>query len=430
LQGAPTAPVAATAGIPPAVEKSELDWFDDEAAAPAERERAPASEGGFLGGVDVPAWLQAEPAKPAEPTPDDARSLDWLRKIGAPEEDSAPIITPAAPRLAPPRAATRTAAQIEALALLRTLAAEPFPATAPVPQAAPATVWQRVGLERVFYLLLLLGLIVGLVVPEATAGVAGAPEAPGVGVLQSRIDALGENDIVLVAYEWDVRRVAEMRPLERAVFDHLTARRAKIVLVSTDPQGALLQFDALDRLTEAQYQPGGQDYVLLGYRPGGDLALRLMAQDFRAALRSDFQGEDATIGALATDTGTGEPRLRTLRDFAHVIVLADDVVDVQGWMEQIYPTLGSAAGRVPLTFLLPTEAAPIVQPYTRQQGVMALIGQQGALAYEAGRGAERGAAAGATAAKLRFALLVLIVLLLAGAVIVGIDEALKRRRRA
>ena len=289
--------------------------------------------------------------------------------------------------------------------------------------------WRRVGIERALYLALLIVLIIGLIVPLPDSfGLAVPPSAPGAAELFAQIDKLSANDIVLVGYEWDARRSSELRPLEDAVLGHLIQRKVKLVLASTDPQGTLLLFDFRDQLEQAGYRKGGEDYILLGYKPGAELALRLFAQDFRAVLMSDFQGNDATISALATGADPSKPRLTSLSDFSMVMVLADEAQDVQGWMEQVH----RSAKQVPFAFLLPAETTPVVQPYLSQPGIFHLAGKQGALAYQSLRGGSGMPAAqiARETAQQRLSLLVFIALLLVGAVIVGASTAAARRRRS
>jgi hypothetical protein len=397
-----------------------FDWFDDQPSAPA-------SDSDLLGGAELPAWLRAETEPQQEPATVDTRSVDWLTRLGVQDEEMVATAAPAM-RLAPPRVATRSAAQVEATALLRQLAATPYPEAPPAPTVAPRSVWRRLGLERAVYLLLLLALLAGLLLPSLTAPLQGAPQAPGASAIFAQIDALGPQDVVLVGYEWDARRISELRPLEQAVMRHLIARNAKLVLVSTDPQGTLLLYDLRDELTAAQYRQNGEGYLLLGYKPGGELALRTMAQDFQSTLRADFIGNDASISALATGLDTGRP-LGSVRDFAMTVVLADDAADVQAWMEQIRPVTAGTDGTPgqPMLFLLPAEAAPIVQPYMAQDDVWSLAGYQGALAYQALRGTPE-ENVNQAAANMRFATLAFVVLLVAGGVTAVLSKALGRRR--
>jgi hypothetical protein len=422
-EGPPVAPTNEPEAAP-----ANFDWLDQ--AAQADSRRAP-NESEFFGSTELPAWLRPpEPEQPKEINQADARSLDWLTRLGgADEPDVAVPASVAAPKLAPLVTRPRSPAQIESLALLERLAAAPFSEPVALPAPAQPSMWRRVGIERALYLVLLIALIVGLIVPlPESFGLAVPPSAPGSAELFEQIDKLSANDVVLVGYEWDARRSSELRPLENAVLGHLIQRKVKLVLASTDPQGTLLLFDFRDQLERAGYRKGGEDYILLGYKPGAELALRLLAQDFRAVLRSDFQGNDATISALATGADPANPRLTSLGDFAMVMVLADEAQDVQGWMEQVH----RSAKQVPFAFLLPNETTPVAQPYLSQPGIFHLAGKQGALAYHSLRG-DSGMPAAQIARETtqqRLSLLVFIALLLLGALIIGVGTAVARRRRA
>jgi hypothetical protein len=430
LRGAPSEP--APPASQPSSPATNLDWFSDQTeqlpAAPAQ-----SVSSNELAGIELPAWLRPPETETAreEISPADARSLDWLRRLGGSEDEENGVVTAEpTPRLTPPALPTRTQAQIEAIALLERLAANPYPEAAPAPVEAQPGILRRFGTERLLYLLLLVAVVVALAMPApAWTGLSVAPTAPGAERLFAQIDRLGENDVALVGYEWDARRSGELRPLEQAVMGHLIQHHVKLVLVSTDPQGSLLLFDLRDQLAQAGYRGGGEDYILLGYRPGAELALRSMAQDFGAVLRSDFQGSDATIGALVTDVATGKPRLTNLGDLSMVLVLADDASDVQGWMEQVRPGAQRPDGaQVPFGFLLPAEAAPIVQPYLRLPAVDHLAGKQGALAYQQLRGELSNQQIAAEAGQQRMSALGYIALFLIGALVVGGAAAAARRR--
>lgn len=349
----------------------------------------PSSESSdFFGGADLPSWLRPSEPEPAAKSAE-ALKLDWLSRLGMQEEEGeGAAVTTATPEVVLPRPGfQRSPAQIEAAALLQRLVANPFPEAAPVAAPAEPSLWQRVGMDRILYIILAVVLLLSLLFPSmagflqtTNAGVAGAGAAAGtVDALNETINQLSSDDIVLLAYEWDAQRSGELVPLERTIAQHLIERDVRLVLVSTDPQGTLLSFDLRNALQAGGYEGKGIDYVLLGYRPGGELALRNMAQSFERELRSDFNGQDATTSALATDLESGEPRLRTLDDLALIVVMADQPHDVQAWMEQIH----TSAPTVPLAFLLPSETVPVVRPYLRVPGVQYLAGKQGALAYEA-----------------------------------------------
>jgi hypothetical protein len=438
LRGAPTeaAPTPQPSATQPAQPTpAGFDWFEDQADRPPET-TTPAADAGLVGGIELPAWLRPPDAEPPrEISPADARSLDWLTRLGAQEEEESatPVAAPT-PKLSPPKMPGRTAGQVEALALLERLAAKPFPAAAPVPTVAEPAILRWLRPEQLLYIVLLLAVVLALLMPApGWLGITTPPVAPGAADLFNQIDRLSESDIVLIGYEWDARRSGELRPIEQAVIDHLIQRKVKMVLVSTDPQGTLLLFDLRDRLAASGYRPSGQDYILLGYKPGAELALRALARNFRASLASDFQGMNATEpGTLATDLATGQPRLAQLADLSMILVLGDEPADVQGWMEQVHTSARKPDGSfVPFGFLLPAEAAPIVQPYLSQPSIYHLAGTQGALAYQQLRGGSGMPAEQIAIAtqQQRLGMLVYILLFVVGAIAVGAAGVAARRRR-
>jgi len=391
---------------------------------------APRGSSDLLSGMDLPEWLRIEPEPKPEPPPLSGRDLDWLTRLGSiAEDETITSVAVTTPKLPPPPTPKRSEEQVAALNLLKRLAAEPIPAATPLPLPEPAGALQRIGLERMLSMVLLILIIVAIMVPGLFPALETPPAIPGASEIYRQIAALGANDVVLIGYEWDARRVGELRPLEQAVIGQLIAQDVKLILVSTDPQGTLLQFDLLDTLRGAGYRQQGEGYLLLGYKPGGEMALRMVGRDFQTVLRSDYRGDDATGSVLITGVDTGRPIAR-LNDLSLIIVLADDTPDVQGWMEQVYPQAQTGDRPVSLVFLLPEEAAPIVQPYMRQSGVAALAGRRGALAYAA-LGQHTGSfdpVVARSIAQQRLATLLFALVLLVG--LAGAGGAALRRRRS
>ncbi len=377
----------------------------------------------FLSGAELPPWLRASSERVAEPavTP----SLSWLQRLGSREADESEAVwagaevTVVRPPL--PAPAQRTSDQIAAVALLERLLQSPLPVTMPIEQ--PVVTRRRLPvLEQLLALVLLLAILIGLLFPGLTATLTNQVQpSPAAVALYDQLASLGSEDVVLIAYEWGAQRVAELRPLESALLAELTDERTKLIIVSTDLQGTLLSFDLIGPLRAAGYNNengvtfGGRDYVLLGYRPGGELALRSLALDLRAELRRDYTGQDATAGLLATRPD-GTPRIEKLNDLAMIVVLADQVQDVQAWMEQIH----SAAPDVPIAFLLPQEVYPQVLPYLRLPGVYAVAGQRGAIDLLAAGNADEKAAYALSFQT--WSTLVFIGVLALGVLIVGIGR--------
>jgi hypothetical protein len=426
LRGVADEPAPPSAGSPAAREQRGPEEAPRRSAAPPKSTPADSEGDDFLRGADLPSWLRPAESERAAESPE-AQTFDWLTRLGASEqEEEAEAGGPALTALTQSRRPSyqRSTEQVAAVALLSQLVRAPYPEAAPAPLAETPSRWRRIGLDRVLYLLLALALLAGLLVPQISAPLqTAAPTAPGASELSEAVAGLTSDDVVLVAYEWGAQRSAELRPLEQAVMQRLAANKVKLILVSTDLQGSLLSFDQRENLRAAGYniEPdgrefGGRDYVLLGYRPGGELALRSIARDLRAELRSDFNGQDATQGLLASN-------IESIRDVSMILVMADQPQDVQSWMEQVR----SAAPEVPIAFLLPQEAQPLVQPYLALDGVYHLAGLPGALAFGVQSPGADQAALARSAGQLSLAIVMFVALLLVGAVGAAISRARRRR---
>ena len=418
-------------------------WLRDAPAEPAPAPIAPSPEpessgriqrapeegdsAGFLRGAELPGWLRVpEPELPADPVA--GQQFDWLRRLSGIEAEESDVAAPVAAVVArPPRPMYQpTAEQLGAMRLLQQLAATPYPTPAPAP-APIERARRRIDLHRVLYALLALALLIALLAPQITTPL--RPAAPVTGnaaALGALLDGLDADDVVLMAYEWAAQRSGELRPLEEAVTRRLMANRTKLILVSTDLQGTLLSFDVIEPLRAAGYNNengvsfGGRDYVLLGYRPGGELAVRGLAQDLRGALGSDFDGQDASQGLVA-NYPDGTPRISGIEDLALIVVLADQPQDVQVWMEQAHRQVRD---QVPIAFLLPQDAQPLAQPYLRLPNVYAIAGQQGALALLASDPTADASGLSRATGQLAFAVAVFVTLLLLGA---GASALMRRR---
>jgi hypothetical protein len=431
----PGLPTPADTGLPAWLQGADADTETSPASAdsapPIERSQyengqpseAPDETSSFIGGADLPSWLRpAEPQQPEEET-NEAQAVSWLSSLGTQEEEGEIVPQTTTPdTLLQKPTYSRTSSQLQAIQLLERLVEQPFPDATPAEEEAQPSLWQRISIEKVLYVLLALALLLGSLFAAFLDDVGLGSDTPGqqhISTLAEQINQLSDDDVVLLAYEWDAQRISELAPLEDAITQHLINQQVGIITLSTDLQGTVLSFDLREPLRQAGYRGQGADYVLLGYQPGGEIALRRMAQDFWSTLQSDFKGEDTTVGALATDITTGEPRLESLEDLSMIVVMADQTQDVQNWMEQVYRVVPD----VPMVLLLPAEISPVVQPYFGSN-VYHLTGKRDALTYTELRGDSSLASAQATRtdAQLGFAILVFIVLLLLGSLVSWISR--------
>jgi hypothetical protein len=354
VEGEPAAP-GATRVLPP--------WLDEPEQAPTQAPpitAAPATTVQTSGASDLPAWLHdpdavAAPATIVEAAPATPRDQQGAT-VMAPEALPA-VVIPAKPVI------QRSAERVASMELLERLVLEPprEPMVSPVVQRRARAVML---VQIIAFVLLLAAILVALLGPRLPLGE--RVPSPNAARLATRIAALVPGAPVLVAYEWDARRAAEMEPLENAVVSRLMARRAPLLLLTTDPQGALLSRRRAALLREQQdnfYDKAGLGFVDLGYKPGGAFALARMSSSFGSVFEQDWTGA-SLLGQANVIQTMCQSQAANIADcnldrIGMVIVLADESEDARAWIEQVesrHPTL-------PLTFVTPTEVAPLVQPY-------------------------------------------------------------------
>ena len=190
------------------------------------------------------------------------------------------------------------------------------------------------------------------------------------------------NARVLVSFDYQPGLSGEMDAAAEAVIDHMIRlRQVEMVMVSTNTSGpALAERFLSDPLGIGQHAfVHGENYVNLGYIPGGAAGLIYFAATPRQVLPIPFnlQGVPETSGVwgvpLLADVGT-------VADFDLVVVVVDDASTARAWVEQVEPRLDG----VPLLMVSSAQAAPLILPYFRTdpRQVDGLIsGLPGAVSY-------------------------------------------------
>ena len=369
---------------PAAQETSSLpSWLSEPESAPTNAPEEPreGSSGEFLPSLELPTWLHDTPPAPAAASDVDA-TPGWLQGL---DSDVAVVPEPARAEALPQRAPIdRSPERLAAMQLLERMVVEPRTEPEPPPvdtrRGRTATAFQL--LAFLLLLLAILGVLFGPPLAALRLGSARIEVASTV----AQIDAVPARAPVLLAYEWDARRSMELEPLESAVLAALTEQQAPIMLITTDPQGALLsrrRADVLRARNDNFYNQPGLGFVDLGYKPGGVLALGRLASNFGSAFEQDWAGANLQSQTNVIQTMCASPTGAVadcrLDQLGMLVVLVDESEDARVWIEQV----ASAAPEVPVTFVAPAEAAPLIRPYLTRPNITMVAGLQDAVALQA-----------------------------------------------
>ncbi|HQE93871.1 MAG TPA: hypothetical protein PLQ66_13930 [Anaerolineae bacterium] len=285
------------------------DWLKDltpvEPAQPsAEEELALADEG--LARAEVPAWLQElrpPGTSPLPPLPEAATTPaaapgatgrlvqaeipDWvqeLRPATTAEHAAEKALFPAVTETEGPLAGIAGVLPPGSLVdMPADFAAAPVPMI-PEPVMAQAQLWQELleqprSIQRpvmqqragsgegematrwIVTLILMAVTVAGFLLPGTR--MSQALNQPHIGNLYEAMEALQPGDTVVVAVEYGLAEAGEMTPIAKALVEHLQAREAHLVMVSTLPEGIALAQGLL--VTPGQAPPSSAQTI---YLPG------------------------------------------------------------------------------------------------------------------------------------------------------------------
>ncbi|MBL7164169.1 MAG: hypothetical protein ISS57_16365 [Anaerolineales bacterium] len=308
-----------------------------------------------LAPAELPSWLEA--MRPVESAEDDASTLDQGQI-----EQTGPLaglsgVLMAEPEIArlkqTPKLTSRlqvTEAQKNHIKVFRDLLATERQAQ---PLLQPIVVSSQ-GLLRwlsAFFLILVIGLVI---INESQL----VPSPPLVSVptevlrISELIDTIASQDPVLVSFDYEPGTSGEMDAAAAAVVDHLMIRGAYLTLVSTAPTGPALAEHFIATVQAEHNYISGNQYINLGYVPGGASGLLGFVQMPQRITPLSFDGMDA----WTTQPLNG---IYSLADFKLVLVITDNPDTARTWIEQVQPKLQDT----PLITVVSAQAEPILHPY-------------------------------------------------------------------
>ncbi len=193
-----------------------------------------------------------------------------------------------------------------------------------------------------------------------------------IGEVVGIINALPTDAPTLLVFDYEPGLSGELDAAAAPVIDHLMLRGSPLAILSTSPTGSALAERFLQNTQASHNYQYGQQYINLGYLPGGSSGILSFASQPRAAIRTDIEG------ALVWDSLPLQG-VASLADFAALIVLTDSVETGRAWIEQTGETLGET----PLLMVVSAQAEPIIYPYYKSGQIDGLVsGLSGGATYE------------------------------------------------
>jgi len=151
-------------------------------------------------------------------------------------------------------------------------------------------IWKRLGSldRRVYYVILMVVVALPIVKPL------GLPIKVGQQAQDffETVDKLPEGGKVLVFINYRTDCVVEMNPQLICIFKHVAQKQGKIIMVSGVDEGAMVSQSVAAKVAEELGLEYGVDWINLGYKPGGDVFMKKMVDNFwEASAYCDMNGD-------------------------------------------------------------------------------------------------------------------------------------------
>jgi hypothetical protein len=196
--------------------------------------------------------------------------------------------------------------------------------------------------------------------------------------LVALVDTLPAGSPALIVFDYEAGATGEMESVSAPLISDLMDHGLTFATLSTRPGGPVLAERLMAQVGATHNYVRGEDFVHLGYLPGGPAAVQLFAQSPRSAVPVGFL-EDESLGTVwATPVLANVNRLS---DFALLALITSGSEDARVWIEQAEPQLGGN----PLVAVVSAGSEPLVRPYyesTNPKVDGVLSGLTSATAYE------------------------------------------------
>ena len=197
---------------------------------------------------------------------------------------------------------------------------------------------------------------------------------PEIGASLNEINQISGSGTALLVFDYEAGLSAELQAAGAPLVDHLMLRGSKLALLSTTPNGSALAERFLKE-TQSQHQyQSGEDYLNIGYLPGGASGMLNFVLNPRAAITGQING--SSFWDYAPLAG-----INRITDFSVVVILTDDVEKGRAWIEQASLTLNAAS--TPFLMVISAQAEPVIYPYYASAQLDGLVsGLSGGATYE------------------------------------------------
>ncbi len=215
------------------------------------------------------------------------------------------------------------------------------------------------------------------------------------------IESLPKGSKVLLSIEYSPSTKPENHPMAISILRHLFRNDHIVYVTCLWPDGQFMAQDALNQVAEGEYgKKYGKDYVLLGYRPGGEAVVKGIVSNIRKLYSVD--AKQTKIDEIPIMNG-----ITNFKDFAFLFSVSAGYPGTIEWVQYAADPTG-----VPMSSGVTSIQVNEVMPYVQSgQMVGVLAGMPGAAEYESLIGQKGSATSGMDAQSVAHLVIVLFIVL-------------------
>ncbi|MBM3317063.1 MAG: hypothetical protein FJY75_04340 [Candidatus Eisenbacteria bacterium] len=221
--------------------------------------------------------------------------------------------------------------------------------------------------RRIIFLLVLAGAVIPILFPIGLA----VQVSPPVRAVFQRVEALRPGQTLLLSFDYGPSDGPELDPMADAILRHCHKRGVKVVGLSLFPLGGVdMAFARLRQLATELGARDGEDWVNLGYKDGGQAAMKAMGDNLALVFPVDANG--VPVGEI--------PLMRAVRNYNDVGLAVSLATSVLGewWINLVNAQFG-----VDVAVGTTAVSAPKYYAFMEaKQAVGVIGGMKGASEYE------------------------------------------------
>ena len=215
------------------------------------------------------------------------------------------------------------------------------------------------------------------------------------------VEALPKGSKVLLSIEYSPSTKPENHPMAISIMRHLFRNDHKVYVTCLWPDGQFMAQDALNQVAVGEFDKKyGEDYVLLGYRPGGEAVVKGIVSNIRKLFSVDARQTKVDDIPMMDD-------ITNFKDFDFLFSASAGYPGTIEWVQYAADPTG-----VPMSSGVTSIQVNEVMPYVQSgQMVGVLAGMPGAAEYESLIGQKGSATSGMDAQSVAHLVIVLFIVL-------------------